>query len=101
MKARRHYLQLRVLVSVMCLALFLGFGQLAQACPSCQRALADGSQGNLAAGIYYSVLFMLSMPFAIVGSFGLMAYRAVKREQRRVAEEEARRQDAEQSDSDV
>ena len=59
----------------------------ASACPSCQAALAsDGSQGDLARGIYYSILFMMSMPFAIVGTFAGLMYRAVKREQRRIAE---------------
>jgi hypothetical protein len=76
-----------IIVAVACLTV-LSFAQFAQACPSCQRALGDGSQGNLAAGIYYSILFMMSMPFAIVGTFGCFAYVAVKREQRRRAEEQ-------------
>jgi hypothetical protein len=80
-----------IIVAVACLTV-LSFAQLAQACPSCQRALSDGSQGNLAAGIYYSILFMMSMPFAIVGAFGGLAYRAVKREQRRIAEQDAKRE---------
>ncbi len=59
----------------------------ASACPSCQSALAgDGEHGDLARGIYYSILFMMSMPFAIVGTFSFMAYRAVKNERRRQAE---------------
>ena len=68
MSLQRHLS--RAIVAVVCLTLFLGFSQVAQGCPSCQRALSDGSQGNLAAGIYYSILFMMSMPFAIIGSFG-------------------------------
>ncbi len=69
-----------------CLAVVLGASSTASACPSCQQALnADGSQGDLATGIYYSILFMMSMPFAIVGTFATLAYRAVKKEQRRVA----------------
>jgi len=82
----------RAILTVLCVAALLSFSQVAEACPSCQRALGDGSQGNLAAGIYYSILFMMSMPFAIVGAFGGLAYRAVKREQRRVAEENAKRE---------
>ena len=78
------------IVAAVCLTAVLGLSQAAQACPSCQRALSDGSQGNLAAGIYYSILFMMSMPFAIVGTFAGCAYRAVKREQRRVAEANAK-----------
>jgi hypothetical protein len=57
---------------------------IASACPSCQAAFsAEG--GDLARGIYYSILFMMSMPFAIAGTFGCLAYRAVKREQQRQA----------------
>jgi hypothetical protein len=72
--------------------LTLGSATAAEACPSCQQALANG-QGDLARGIYYSVLFMMAMPFAIVGSFGFMAYRAIKKEQRRQAEEAERESD--------
>jgi hypothetical protein len=75
----------RLLVPALCLVLVLGATTVASACPSCKAALnGDGSQGDLARGIYYSVLFMMSMPFAIVGSFAGFMYRAVKREQRRV-----------------
>ena len=48
--------------------------------------LYKASQGDLARGIYYSILFMMAMPFAIVGTFGGLAYRTIKREQRRQAE---------------
>ena len=72
-------------VLILGLMIVLGSASVASACPSCQAALAtDGSQGDLARGIYYSVLFMMAMPFAIVGTFAGFAYRAVKREQRRL-----------------
>lgn len=77
----------RVLGVLVCLTLLVGTAAVASACPSCQAALGnDSSQGDLARGIYYSILFMMAMPFAIVGTFGGLAYRAVKREQRRQAE---------------
>jgi hypothetical protein len=77
-----------MIVAVSLAVLSIG-ASVAQACPSCQAALAgDSTQGDLARGIYYSVLFMMSMPFAIVGTFGCLMYRAVKREQRRAAQEE-------------
>jgi heme/copper-type cytochrome/quinol oxidase subunit 2 len=78
----------RLLVPSVCLMVVLGTASLASACPSCQQALGDESHGDLATGIYYSILFMMSMPFAIVGTFGALAYRAVKREQRRREAEE-------------
>lgn len=55
---------------------------------------SDGSQGDLARGIYYSILFMMSMPFAIVGTFAGLMYRAVKRERRRIAESNKTVQDS-------
>ncbi len=68
----------------------LGAAAVASACPSCQEALSgDGSHGDLVSGLYYSILFMMSMPFAIVGTFAGLAYRAVKREQRRREAEES------------
>ena len=75
--------------TVACLVVLLSMASVASACPSCQAALAnDSAQGDLARGIYYSIMFMLSMPFAIIGTFGCLAYRAVRREQRRVASEQ-------------
>lgn len=77
----------KLLGALVCLTLVLGATSVATACPSCQSALGnDSSQGDLARGIYYSILFMMAMPFAIVGTFGGLAYRAVKREQRRQAD---------------
>jgi hypothetical protein len=81
----------KLLGALVCLTLVLGATSLATACPSCQSALGnDSSQGDLARGIYYSILFMMAMPFAIVGTFGGLAYRAVKREQRRQADLKSR-----------
>jgi Na+-driven multidrug efflux pump len=82
MQARKLISRAIVTVSlVVVVAIMLGGATVASACPSCQEALATG--------IYYSILFMMSMPFAIVGTFAGFAYRAVKREQRRQAEANA------------
>jgi hypothetical protein len=35
----------------------------------------------MAAGYYYSILFMMSMPFIILTTFGSVCYRSVKRAQ--------------------
>ena len=78
-----------LIIPAVALAIVLSIASTASACPSCQSALGgDEAQGDLATGIYYSILFMMSMPFAIVGTFAGLAYRAVKREQRRQAEAE-------------
>ena len=55
------------------LALVLLLAALAEACPNCKETLAtDPAKQGLARGIYYSILFMMSMPFFILG--GLCTY---------------------------
>ena len=77
----------KIILGALCLVALSATASVASACPSCQQALnSDGSQGDLARGIYYSILFMMPMPFAITGGVAGLMYRAVKREQRRVAE---------------
>lgn len=54
---------------------------LVRACPMCAEALENGKSGtgqNLSKGIYYSLLFMLSMPFLLTGAFGFAFYRMAK-----------------------
>ena len=56
----------RLAAAAVCLVVFAAAASVARACPSCQQALAgDESHADLARGIYYSILFMMSMPFAI------------------------------------
>lgn len=52
------------------------------ACPTCKAAMKGGSHGGLAEGFYWSILFMMSMPFLILGSLSLMFYMSIKRAQR-------------------
>ena len=53
----------------------------ALACPTCKEGIAenDPDAQRLAAGFYYSILFMLSMPFVVLGTFGSVCYRAVRK----------------------
>jgi hypothetical protein len=54
----------------------------ASACPNCRDALADNPQGQaLAKGFYYSILFMMSMPFLVLGTLGTVVYRSIHRAQ--------------------
>jgi mannose/fructose/N-acetylgalactosamine-specific phosphotransferase system component IIC len=90
----------RVLLVAVCLTVVLATASIASACPSCRSALGgDESQGDLARGLYYSILFMMSMPFAIVGTFAALMYRAVKNEQRR-KDAEAEQQESPQRSGD-
>jgi hypothetical protein len=75
---------LRVCLAVLFVALLAG---VAAACPTCREGLAENDpQGrSLAAGFYYSILFMMSMPFAILATFGGLAYLSVRRARARQA----------------
>ncbi|MEX2026136.1 MAG: hypothetical protein WEH44_02530 [Pirellulaceae bacterium] len=53
----------------------------AVACPTCKDGIAENDPEHqaLARGFYYSILFMMSMPFLIVGTFGSFAYLSIRR----------------------
>jgi Na+-driven multidrug efflux pump len=61
--------------------LVLMIASVAAACPTCKEGLAQNDpQGEaVAAGYYYSILFMMSMPFAILGTFGSLACLSIRR----------------------
>jgi hypothetical protein len=56
----------------------------ALACPMCKAALgsADRSHGDWVGGFFWSILFMISMPFIILGSFSGYMYVLVRRARR-------------------
>jgi hypothetical protein len=62
------------------IALFavLAIAQTATACPMCKEALNAGG-GDLVNGFFYSILFMLSMPFLIVSGMSGYLYLLVRR----------------------
>jgi len=39
----------------------------------------DPSHGGLVTGYFYSILFMMAMPFVLIGTFGGFAYWSVRR----------------------
>ena len=60
------------------------------ACPGCKEAVASQSDGgDVAAGYFWSVLFMLSMPYVILATLGMLFYRMCRKarikEQRELA----------------
>lgn len=64
----------------MALAVLLVLPALAVACPSCKQALASQEGGgDLVQGFFWSILFMVSMPFTILGVFSGCMYLAVRR----------------------
>lgn len=60
-------------------ACLLGWAAEAYGCPTCKDGIAasDPQAQSMAAGYYYSILFMMSMPFIILATFGTFAYRSV------------------------
>jgi hypothetical protein len=73
---------LRPSVLLVALAALACIASEAWACPTCKEDLANDPQGRgLATGFYYSILLMMSMPFALIGMLGAVAYRSVKRAQ--------------------
>ena len=57
--------------------------QLAEACPTCKEGLAenDPQHASLVRGYFYSILFMMAMPFVILGTFGSFAYFSIRKAQ--------------------
>ena len=51
------------------------------ACPTCKQGLAENGPAAqaMATGYFYSILFMMSMPFLILGTFGSCAYWSIRR----------------------
>ena len=71
----------RWVLIALAIALVLLIVSVAAACPTCKDGLAqnDPHGQSVAAGYYYSILFMMSMPFAILGTFGSLAYLSIRR----------------------
>ena len=59
--------------------LLMGVCSAALACPTCKDAMgSDPAQAGLAQGLYWSILFMMSMPFVLLASVGGYMYWTVK-----------------------
>lgn len=54
------------------------FAASAHACPGCKEATSEQSR-QLARGYSYSILFMMPIPFIILGSFGGYVYYTVRK----------------------
>jgi len=66
---------------LLCLALFVLLADVAQACPTCKDGIAenDPAAKSMAAGYFYSILFMMAMPFLLLGSFISFAYWSIRK----------------------
>lgn len=69
-------------------AVLLLLAPLAEACPNCKNAISENSteQAQVVQGYFWSILFMMSMPFLILGTFSSCMYVSVRRAKKRKAE---------------
>jgi uncharacterized paraquat-inducible protein A len=53
----------------------------AAACPTCGDGIgqSDPQGQSLAAGMYYSILFMMSMPYLVLATIGCVFYLSIRR----------------------
>jgi hypothetical protein len=59
----------KIVLPLAALALLTVLANVGLACPTCKDNLAaDPAAANIIRGYYYSILFMMSMPFLILGS---------------------------------
>lgn len=80
---------LRILLTCVALSAATLPAVTAQACPMCKIAHEDSTDPAVTArprAYMYSILFMLSMPATLVGSFGLAFYRMSRRQAAQNAE---------------
>jgi hypothetical protein len=72
----RHAVSLLAVVAVV-----FALAAAAEACPTCKDAIAasDPAHQNMARGYFYSILFMMAMPFVLIGSFGGYMWLEVRR----------------------
>ena len=76
------YKSLLRIVFAACLALSMCVA--VEACPTCKEGLAqsDPHHDAMVQGYFWSILFMMSMPFVIFGSLATYFYLAVKKARR-------------------
>lgn len=76
----RNQLQPAVRLTVIILVMLV-VASAAWACPNCKEALAanDPTHNGMVRGYFYSILFMMGMPFALFTGFSIYMYRQVLR----------------------
>jgi hypothetical protein len=68
-------------ITSLALCLVMLLAAVAAACPTCGDGIgqSDPHGKSLAAGLYYSIIFMMSMPYLILATLGCVAYLSVRR----------------------
>ena len=79
-KVARLWVHKRLRLVVLGFAIVLTVSTCAEACPTCKDAVAEGPQhANLIRGYFWSILFMMSMPFVIFSSMAAFFYQQVRK----------------------
>ena len=60
-----------VMTSLLCIST-------AEACPTCKDAMVHSNQQGIQLGYYWSILFMMSMPFSIFGGWMFYIWRVCR-----------------------
>jgi len=77
----------RWVLIALAIVIVLLIASVAAACPTCKEGLAENDPHgrSIAAGYFYSIMFMMAMPFTILGTFGGLAYISIRRAQKAAA----------------
>lgn len=71
-------------IALVTVVLCLVLATAVEACPTCKSALGNQQRyGNLPQAYMYSILFMMSMPFLLLGSFSAYMYYQIRQHRRR------------------
>jgi hypothetical protein len=77
----RRFIAGKLATVALAILLFAALSSVAAACPTCGEALGhqDAAQNGVAKGFYYSILFMMGMPYLVLGTFCGCMYWKVRR----------------------
>lgn len=72
-------------VLALAILLLLALSEAASACPTCKAGLAahDPTHGDLVSAYMWSILFLMAMPFTLLGSFSAYMYWLVRQARNR------------------
>ena len=90
MKTSPRKLSRRFLTAAAALLLIVLYCSVADACPNCSSGLAEQSDGgDMVAGYFWSILFMMAMPFTIFTAIGGYMYLEVRKARKREEKSDA------------
>lgn len=73
----------RLTVSTLAIVIAVGVQtQVALACPTCKSAISGHGDHGIQLGFYWSILFMMAMPFLLFGGLAFMMWNSIRRARR-------------------